>query len=294
MNASSGLFRKAIRGALATRTQGGVLATSPICVYDVADRLGIEVKFCPGNSFGGMYSKPSTTILVPSMRPAGRQAFTCAHEIGHWYFGHGTRIDDVDLMEWTSNDVDEQLANTFAAYLLMPARAVRKAFSDRCWSLNKCSPIQMYMAAGQLGVGYSTLVQHMRYSLNLLSERDAQRFLKVTPKHIRHDVLGNSETKFLVIADLQWSDIAIDIQVGDVAILPAKTAVEGRSVEVLGENKLGRLIRGCSPGISRAELLDSSWAVYVRVSRNGFVGRSQYRHLEDPDVDDSARVDQCG
>ena len=87
------LARRALRGALETRRRVRASTLDPVCVYDLAEQLGIEVKFFAGNSFGGMYVKTSQTILVPSLRPPGRRAFTCAHEIGHWFFGHGTRID---------------------------------------------------------------------------------------------------------------------------------------------------------------------------------------------------------
>src|SRR5436309_2438353 len=96
------LARHALRGALATRHRASIAKSAPICVYDLAKQLGLDVRFHGGSSFGGAYAKASRTILVPSLRPAGRRAFTCGHELGHWYFGHGTRIDelaDVDLSQ---------------------------------------------------------------------------------------------------------------------------------------------------------------------------------------------------
>src|SRR6266481_1055252 len=93
------LARQGLRGALETRRRANASKADPICVYDLAERLGIEVKFCIGNSFGGMYAKASKTVLLPAFRPPGRQAFTCAHELGHWYFGHGSRIDELSDFE---------------------------------------------------------------------------------------------------------------------------------------------------------------------------------------------------
>jgi hypothetical protein len=47
---------------------------------------------------------------------------------------------------------------------------------------------------------------------------------------------------------------------------------------------MGVVVTARVPGISRAESADGAWAVFVRVSRKDFVGRSTYRFLEDPDV----------
>src|ERR1039457_6825775 len=110
------LAREGFRGALETRRRVKVAKIDPVCVYDAAEKLGVEVKFCSGDSFGGMYVKTSQTILVPAMRPPGRQAFTCAHELGHWYFRHGNRIEIFDDLQNSSNeDPEERLANFFAA-----------------------------------------------------------------------------------------------------------------------------------------------------------------------------------
>ena len=102
-----GLARRALRGALEVRKKAGLSLSLPICIYDLAgETLKVEVRFQAGPSFGGMYAKETQTILVPSERPAGRRAFTCAHELGHWYFKHGTRLED--LIEQESWELEEE------------------------------------------------------------------------------------------------------------------------------------------------------------------------------------------
>src|SRR5437868_6051851 len=93
MNQNTALGRTALRVALELRHRVGVSKRDPICIYDVAGHLGIEVIFHPANTLGGMFSKTNNAIIVPTLRPPGRQAFTCAHELGHWYFDHGNCID---------------------------------------------------------------------------------------------------------------------------------------------------------------------------------------------------------
>lgn len=285
-------LRQGVRGALEVRLKCQVKNDRPICIYDIADQLGLEVKFCAGKSFGGMYAKALRTILVPTLRPPGRRAFTCAHELAHWFFNHGNRIDDPLMMEQASDDdPDEQLAHTFASYILMPPWAVKKAFDRRGWNPKCCSPLQIYMIAINLGVGYSTLIQHMSYALRLISQQQAHSLLKTTPKQIRMSMIPNDEIRHLVIADYFWSDVPIDIQVGDMAILPGDAHIDAANVEILGPHELGIIVRGLRSGIGRIESLDRSWASFIRVSKKDYEGRCRYRHLEDPDVDKHADFD---
>jgi Zn-dependent peptidase ImmA (M78 family) len=292
MSNGKGGARQALRGALEVRKLAFASKSEPICVYDTAERLGLEVIFRPENSLGGIYSKASQVILIPAHRPPGRQAFTCAHEIGHWYYGHGTGIDELDdLEQYSENKPEERLADIFASYLLMPPWAVNEAYTRRGWSPGNCTPIQIYTVAGQLGVGYQTLVQHLRYSLRLISPTNAQQLLKTTPKKLRCSLLGNDAIRHLLIVDSAWTKVAIDLQVGDLAILPTNVRLEGSSAHAVGNHTLGLIVEGRVLGVKRAESYDRSWAAFIRVSRKDFTGRSIYRHLEDPDDDESSGSD---
>src|SRR6266566_2951861 len=214
------LGRQGLRGALETRRRAKISKADPICVYDLAERLGVEVKFCSGNSFGGMYAKPSKTVLVPAFRPPGRQAFTCAHELGHWYFGHGTHIDELSDVEHSAHgSPQERLVNIYASYLLMPPWAVRDALARRGLRPGDCPPTQLYAVACQLGVGYETLLQHLRWSLSLITPARADELLKTSPKQMRCSLLGHDRARHLVLADRAWTNVAVELQVGDMAIL---------------------------------------------------------------------------
>ena len=163
--------RRAIRLAFSTRRRAGYSLHQAICIYDCAERLGVEVRFLQVPSFEGMYaSSGSGLIVVSSMRPPGRQTYTCAHELGHHILGHGSKWDEY-LNDWgTSNprDPNEREAERFAGYLLMPRRAVMAAFAQRAWDPLSCTPEQAYTVAYQLGVGYSTLINQMCWSFGIL------------------------------------------------------------------------------------------------------------------------------
>ncbi len=288
MSRQQEIARQALRGSLEIRRRVYASTSQPICVYDTAEQLGIEVIFRPEKSLGGLYNKTSQTILIPAHRPSGRQAFTCAHEVGHWFFEHGTSVDEInDLDRFQEDQPNERLVNIFASYLLMPPWAVREAYAKRRWNPGDCTPIQAYIIAGQLGVGYESLVQHLRYTLHLISATHAERLLETTPKALRCSLIGNDNSSHLIIVDDVWAQVAVDLHVGDLAIVPANATLEGTSVAIVNNHELGQLIEARKPGISRAESYDQSWAAFVRVSRKNFIGRSVYRHLEDPDVNDN-------
>src|SRR5437762_13235377 len=88
------LVMNAMAAALKVRRAAGITLWAPVCVYDLADQLEVEVRFVDIPSMEGMYYKNNLpAIFVSSLRPAGRQAFNCAHELGHHIFKHGSRID---------------------------------------------------------------------------------------------------------------------------------------------------------------------------------------------------------
>jgi Zn-dependent peptidase ImmA (M78 family) len=95
-----------------------------------------------------------------------RRAFTCAHELGHHFFGHGSTIDepkdDAQIGHFSPN---EFLAEAFAGFLLLPAQGVKRAFSSRGIEVATATPEQMYTIASSFGVGYETIIEHLTHSL---------------------------------------------------------------------------------------------------------------------------------
>lgn len=283
------LVMDAADAALRLRQSAGLGIWTPVCVYDVAEGLGLEVRFVDISSMEGMYCKVATPlILVSSLRPSGRQAFTCAHEIGHHIYKHGTRVDElVDRPIAKSRfDPEEFLADCFAGFFLMPKSAVSRAFATRGWDIRSCTPLQIYTIAGAFGVGYMTLIQHMSSTLNLLPRSRVNELERITPKQIRSAQLGRETREDLVLVDTQWDGRAIDIQVGDLVQLPADVVGEGMCVSLSEQGKEGLLFRGAVPGVGRFHQPSTGWSASVRVSRRGYVGRSIFRHLEEADYDE--------
>ncbi|MDE0337624.1 MAG: ImmA/IrrE family metallo-endopeptidase [Caldilineaceae bacterium] len=271
--------RRAVAAALRTRLKAGYGLDHAICVYDLAEKLGVEVRFLDLPSMEGMYSSASgPTIVISSLRPSGRQAFTCAHELGHHTRGDGVDIDEfVEQWEKPRFDPKEFAADCFAGALLMPKMAVSKAFSIRGWSTEECTPEQAVMVAGYFGVGYTTLVHHLRGALQVLPETRVQALLKVSPREAQSLLLGWQAPQNVVVVDAHWTGRAVDVEVGDLILVRGGAQSEGLCIEPSSDVEPGRLFKAIGPGIGRLEA-GSTWSVFVRVSRRDYVGRALYRH----------------
>lgn len=278
------LVMDAAAAALKVRTSVHTKLWAPICIYDCAEQLGIEVRFVDYPSMEGMYRKAkSPIILVSSLRPSGRQVSTCAHELGHHIFKHGTHIDEIINQAGIQHrfDPEEFLADCFAGFLLMPKSAVERAFTSRRWDAHSCTPLQVYTIAGWLGVGYTTLISHMSTTLKLIPQTTARDLMKTSPIKIRSMLLGENVSEGLIIVDEHWSDCAIDIHVGDILQLPGGVLSEGECIRLHTQDENRSFFSGTTPGKGRLYQPSTGWSAYVRVSRRNYVGRSIFRHLED-------------
>ncbi len=276
--------RAAVAAALHFRAISGSAPWQAVCPIELAHSAGIEVRFVDIPSLEGMYWKRSNpVILLGAERPPGRQAFTCAHELGHHHFQHGTKIDEVlDGGERLDmRDQDEYVAEVFAGFLLMSKSAVDRAFAVRGIAPHNATTEQVFTVANSLGVGYRALIRHLQLSLQSISSSRAKELLRETPKAIRTAILAASADSDLVVVDEHWDpNRAIDLQVGDFAVLSAGATVEG-AVAAANPEDYRVVIRAVRPGIARAA--HGNWAAFLRVSRRRFVGRAAFRHLEDPD-----------
>ena len=279
MNDRRAIARQAIAAALRTRLSVGYGLDQAICVYDLAEKLGLEVRFLDLPRMEGMYLSASCpTIIVSSLRPPGRRAFTCAHELGHHCRSDGVEIDElVEQWDIPRFDPKEFAADCFAGALLMPKMAVSSAFAIRGWSMEDCTPDQALMVAGYFGVGYTTLIHHMRIALQILPDSRAQALLKVSPRKAQALLLGWQTPQNVVVVDAHWTGRAVDVEVGDLILVRGGAQSEGACIEPSPDSEHGRLFVAAKPGIGRLEA-GTTWSAFVRVSRRDYVGRTQYRH----------------
>lgn len=282
------LARRALGSALQTSVKSGRCLWDPVCVYEVADKLGIEVRFFDVPSMEGLYcKKPGPLILLPAERPQSRQSYSCAHEIGHHVAGHGTNVDELGggntVGGATTNNPEEFFADCFAGFLLMPKLAVERALTVRGWRTSALTAKQAYVLASQLGVGYTTLLQHMRWSLGILPSGVAENLLKVPPKSIRSELLGQETSANVVVVDQNWAGRPVDMQAGDYLVVPRGAHVESPHRKMLEDVGCNTILRANHVGIGRLVMPGNTPPTFVRISRIGYIGLEKYRHLEDCD-----------
>jgi hypothetical protein len=280
------LARDALTRACRVRRDAGLGLDIPLCVYDLAEWMGVDVWFKAIPRLEGMYVKtPGPTMVVSSLRPPGRQVYTGGHELGHHVYSHGSQIDEVQDGE-RQEDSEEFLAECFSGFLLMPRPAVLRGFEIRSSSPGAATADQVYEVATWLGVGYDALVTHMWLNLGLLERHRAAAFRKTAPKTIKSGLLGADCPQFLVVAGESWLDRAIDIQVGDAILCPTGVVQEGDCVAKDTTCLFGTVLWGRTPGRGRLLNPQTGWASFVRVSRQGYAGRARFRH--EPEEDDDA------
>lgn len=277
------LYQQAMQASIRTRTQGGNDLKSPICIYALCRARGVIVRFNAINMEGIYDRVPRPRIHLSALRPLVRRTFNCAHELGHHEFGHGSAIDelrdDASIDRW--NQPNELLADTFAAFTLMPALGMREAFARRRLIPERATPTELYAIACNFGVGLSTLTTHMALGMEAISPFRRAALARHTPRSIRTEFLGCSTTEPLILVDEEWNAPSIDAEEGYLIWLPTGVQVTGKVLIYEHSARGGSLFRAIAPGIGRAFHPNGSWATFVRVIRREYVGLAEYRHLED-------------
>jgi Zn-dependent peptidase ImmA (M78 family) len=277
-----GLAAQALKMALQTRIQAGTDLIGPVCSYDICTALEISVKFVDINMEGVYVREPKPRIIISALRPLARRNFTCGHELGHHVFGHGSNLD---LLAQERNRAtyiapEEFLVDSFASFLLMPAIGIRKAFASRGWNATTATPLQIFTIACNFGVGYTTLVNYLLYSLRCINGARAGNLLKSTPQAIKEQFLDCVLPGPLVIVDEKWLAKTVDTEVGTYLALPPSVLPSNEMLLPVEESAFPSLFVAAYPGIVRISNTDNSWAIFVRVMPYQFQGLAKYRHLE--------------
>jgi hypothetical protein len=134
-------------------------------------------------------------------------------------------------------------------------------------------------------VGYTTLITHFRWGLNIISDKKCEDLLNVTPKTIKANY-GASPQQEVVFVDYFWKHCAATLEVGDILVLP-------HDVEVKDENLISNILRNKyysiwqaqRPGYSKAFANKSEWAVNIRISRKYYEGLARCRFLLETEDD---------
>jgi IrrE N-terminal-like domain len=278
MIAVSEHHRSAAKTALKVRTDAGYLLHRPCNVYDLITKKNIDLQFVAIPTLEGMYLEDDGVrrICVSALRPPGRQCFTAAHELGHAALTHGTKVDTIDSLREGSRDydVEERLADTFAASLLMPNGSVHSGFRTRGIDIQRASAPDVYGVAKWLGVGYSTLIQYLHYPMRVISDAHFKGLSRVEPKEIKSNLIREVTVNEVFQLDRLWDGESVQGQVGDFF-----TGIAADPGPPLRRYRDGLLV-GSEPGEAEVALT-SGGSVTVKISRKNYVGFFDYRYLRE-------------
>lgn len=157
--------------------------------FRIAEAEGIQVLLRPMDKLLGAFIRDETPgILLNALRPAGLVHMTCAHELGHYFMGHSSAVDET--IDYDANaELQEQEAEWFGYHLLVPRPLLTIICRRKGWNKQSLvNPHILYQLALRLGVSYSaaawSLLRH-----NLTDYDTVQRLLKTTPAMIKKFLL---------------------------------------------------------------------------------------------------------
>ena len=290
MNDRIAAQREAVRRSLQLRRSLSIPREHAVNVLDIASSIGVDVQFLDLPTLEGMFYKgPDPKVILPSLkhRPRGRVSFSCAHELGHFDLGHGTRVDKYVVEEDDQGgefSLEELAADSFASTLLMPRPAVLARFSCRGWTVDGASPVDLYRIAAELDVGYSTLCRHLRFGLGLVNDVWMKSRAKCAPKSLRATIAPRSDCPRLVVLDRHWPNLPVDLEVGDCLAVPALLQAQlPLSLRQEDEHDGLQILRAIVQG--EKKMIVDGRSVNIRIAKAGFCGLLKYRYLEEEEDD---------
>lgn len=279
------LATQSTRAAARLRAELEIGPADAVCPFDLTERLGVVTWLASVPSLEGMYSpEGAPTIIVGAERPPGRRRHTCAHELGHHVFGHGLRLDQMaEEADIGSGQPEEYVADRFAVALLMPKLAVESALTRRGWSASTLTAKQAFRVSQDLGVSYSNFIRHLDHTLGVLDGGQVGELRRAGRRlpRLRASLAGFPVANDLIVADRHWGARLIDVEVGDVVLIPDGGVPMGDCVCFVRE-PIPHL-RAVAAGEGSVTLGEGRVIKGIRVSLRNFTGLARYRHLEDPD-----------
>lgn len=289
MSQRKDLAAEALAMAEDVRANYGLVDDEPLSIYDLCRSLGVVVRFTDVNTPEGMYvpgRRPQ--FFISARRPAGRKAYTCAHELGHHCFKHGKRIDNlIQQARFSAQQPEEFLVDCFAGYLLMPVLGVQEAFVKRSWSAPNATPLQFLTIACEFGVGYQTMLTHACFVLNLITEERYGELKKVDLKTIRKEAIGKAYQKDrLLVFDEQSAAPVIEAEEGTLILVPKGIKVFDDIVVKEAETSNGILLRAARRGVIGSDFENGEPFKQIKVASYQWYGLDKFRHLEEEPDDD--------
>lgn len=173
------------------RLDDGYTRIDPIAI---AEDEGIDVMVRPLDKLlGAFLREDSVGILLNHRRPTGMFHMTCAHELGHFFLGHGTNTDE--QLDYGSGASEIELAaDQFAYSLMAPLALVVKVLKAQRWNWDSVrDPSTIYQLSLRLGLSYTAMVWSL-VRLGKLDGGTAKSLARIQPAHIKRALAPQGTT----------------------------------------------------------------------------------------------------
>jgi len=202
----------------------GVDQTRRVDVFGLCEQVGLWLAFFPLDGLLGSYlPEGSGGVLITTQRPVSIQRYTAAHELGHWRLHHGRAplFVSEDQVLGDTSDESEQLAQVFAAALLMPPPLVYNTL-QLMGAHDEMSGVHAYAVARVAGVSYEAAVRQLA-NLEVINPARANELLKIKPLKIKTQV-GHGRRPVIGTADVwpvdeRWHGQQLQIHADDEIVI---------------------------------------------------------------------------
>ena len=168
--------------------------------------------YLPGNVQGSA----AAGVMVNVVHPLSKQRFTAAHELCHHLRDRTFAIDlDTELFDQALSGASprERIAETFAAWFLMPKQLVKTVFDSMDIKPNSASPVSIYEASLRMGTSYRATVNHLS-DMRFVTRGRADELLRTTPRQIKttvgaRDALAGPRHDVWLVADPLPSNLVV-------------------------------------------------------------------------------------
>lgn len=190
-----------IAAAQAHHALGIDVSTPPIDVTAAIATAGVALMWQPMPRVFGVYvNEPGARpgILVNAGVPNGARRHTAAHELGHHQMKHTTSVDDGSTIDTSAGDEhdsgfpargqrawadQEKAAEAFAAWFLMPRRAVAAAL-EMVGLERPRTALDVYRLSLILGTSYRSTLRQLP-NLHLAHRNNCREWATVAPGRLK-------------------------------------------------------------------------------------------------------------
>lgn len=204
------LVSAAAGAALLAHQRYGVDRSMRVDVLRVLATVAGDVFFRPLRKVCGAYipgDDHAPGVLINSNLPLSRQRYTAAHEFGHLFLNHSAvSVDEttgVSFEERRTWSDEENIAETFAAFFLMPQPLVEKSCRDL--GVTHVNAEAAYLLSLKFGTSYQATVNHLQ-TLKKVTAVQASQLRKVRPIHIKGGLSDSVASRHDVwVLDEHWN-----------------------------------------------------------------------------------------